>query len=377
MKKLLFYAAIVIVAVAFVGCKDTQTPQTDSTKLWPARSASDEYWGYIDAKGNMVIAPIYQFASHFSCGYAVVLLPNGSTPVFIDTKGKMQQATIDDTDDFYYKYALVELNGLYGFINTSFEFSCLPYYYNLRHMSENGLAAAKLTSTDKWGYINAKGENKISPVFDYADYFENGVAIVKIGEKCGAINTNGDFVLQPTYKNLIAKGDGLIAFIMNSKMGLMNANGDIAAQPIYDDLGDLADDNLIPACRNDKWGYINKNGEEKLAFIYGACSSFYEGYAAVYSNEVERLIDTKGNVIMTLPENETFYTLMRNGLILVRSCLDNGNYVYKYVDIHNNIVYQWTVDTSLWNAPEKKPVSRQDRMRNLVEQTIHFDSRNL
>lgn len=375
MKKSFFYAAMLAVAVAFVGCKDTQTPETDTTKLWPAMSG--ELWGYIDANGKLAISPMYMEVSNFSCGYARVRLSGGDAPIFIDTKGKMQQASFDYADDFYYKYSLIEMNNLCGLMNTSFDYSCQPMFYGLGRMSENGLVSAKLTSKDKWGYVNAKGENKIPAMFDYAGTFEGGVAVVGIGSKCGAINTKGDYVIQPMYDDLEAIGHGMIAFVQNDKIGLMNAGGKVVVQPIYEGLGYLVDNDLIPAYRNDKCGFINKSGDEKIAFVYDACSSFYEGYAVVYQNDVERVIDTKGNIVMTIPEGDEIYSAMHNGLALVRSYQDNGDRVYKYVDKDYKVVYQWIIEANPgWSAPAKK-VSRQERLKNLVEETIHFDSRNL
>lgn len=376
MKKSFFYAAMLAVAVAFVGCKDTQTPMTDTTKLWPAMSG--ELWGYIDANGKLAISPMYEGVCNFSCGYARVWMTNTTTPIFIDTKGKMQQASFDDADDFYYKYSRIEMNELYGLMTTSFDYSCQPMFYGLGRMSENGLVKAKLTSKDKWGYVNAKGENKIPAMYDYVDTFEGGVAVVGIGSKYGAINTKGDYVIQPMYDDLEAIGHGMIAFEQNDRIGLMNAGGEVVVQPIYDELGYLVDNDLIPACRNDKYGFINKSGDEKIAFVYDACSSFYEGYAVVYQNDVERVIDTKGNIVMTIPEGDEIVSVMRNGLALVCSYQDNGVF-YKYVDKDYKMVYQWTIEAQPnpgWPAPAKK-ASRQERLKNLVEETIHFDSRNL
>ena len=375
MKKSFLYVALLAVAVAFVGCKDTQTPETDTTKLWPAMSG--DYWGYINAKGNMVITPMYESVSTFSCGYALVWMEGSNTPVFIDTKGKMQQATFDDAEQFFYNYSLVEMNDLCGLMTTSFDFSCQPMYYDMGEMSENGLVAARFTANDKWGYVNAKGENKITPIYDGCYQFEGGVAVVCIGSKYGAIDTKGNYVIQPTYDYLRPRGHGLIAFTQNDRVGLMNAGGKIVAQPIYYGIGYMYDNGLIPVCiNNDKWGYINKSGDIKIATIYDDLTPFYQGYAVVYQGDVERLIDTKGNIVMTLPKDEYFATVMHNGLILIGSEQNNGDLMYKYVDKDYKVAYQWTVSYSSWDAPAKK-VSRQERIKNLVEQTIHFDSRNL
>ena len=375
MKKSFFYAAMLAVAVAFVGCKDTQTPETDTTKLWPAMSG--ELWGYIDANGKLAISPMYEDVRNFSCGYARVWMTNSTTPIFIDTKGKMQQASFDGASDFYYKYSRIKMNDLCGLMSTSFDFTCQPMFFDLGRMSENGLVSAKLTPKDKWGYVNAKGENMIPAMYDYAGTFEGGVAVVGTGSKYGAINTKGDYVIQPMYDDLEAIGHGMIAFVQNDRIGLMNAGGKVVVQPIYDELGYLVDNDLIPAYRNDKCGFINKSGDEKIAFVYDACSSFYEGYAVVSQNDVERVIDTKGNIVMTIPESDVIVGAMHNGLALVCSYQDNGDVVYKYVNKDYKMVYQWTIEANPgWPVPAKK-VSRQERLKNLVEETIHFDSRNL
>ena len=375
MKKSFFYAAMLAVAVAFVGCNGNQTPDTDTTKLWPAMSG--ENWGFIDAKGKLAISPMYSRVSTFSCGYARVWMANTDAPIFIDTKGKMQQASFDYATDFYYKYSLIEMNDLYGLMTTSFDYSCQPMYNALGYMSENGLVAAQLSDKDKWGYVNAKGENKIPAMYDFADDFHGGVALVGIGNKYGVIDTKGNFVMQPIYDYLYALGQGLIVFEQNKKFGAMNANGKTVVQPIYDGFGHLVDNDLIPAVRNGKCGYVSKSGDEKIAFIYDAVSPFFEGYAVVNQNEVERIIDTKGNIVMTLPKDDEVYSYMHNGLMLVCTESDNGDRTFKYVDKDYKMVYQWTIEASSnWGAPAKK-VSCQERLQNLVEQTIHFDSRKL
>lgn len=375
MKKSFFYAAMLAVAVAFVGCKDTQTPITDTTKLWPAMSGDN--WGYIDAKGNMVISPMYEWVRGFSCGYALVMMEGSDKPIFINTKGNMQQASFDQAESFYYNYALVEMNDLCGLMTTSFDFSCQPMFHDMGVMSENGLVAAQLTEKDKWGYVNAKGENKIAAIYDEAYNFEGGVAVVRIGDKYGAIDTKGKYVIQPTHdgEGLWSIGHGLIAFYQNDRIGLMDANGKVVVQPIYYGFEYLLDNDLILAYgHNEKCGYINKSGDEKIPFLYDWGTPFLQGYAVVSQSDVERLIDTKGKIVMTLPKGEEFCTLMYNGLICVVA-ESNNKLIYKYVDKDYKVVYQWTATYS--DGGPMKKVSRQERIKNLLEQTIHFDSRNL
>ena len=49
---------------------------------------------------------------------------------------------------------------------------------------------------DKWGYVNNKGEEVISPVYDGAlEFSDNGLAAVKSGDKWGYINKKGEFYI--------------------------------------------------------------------------------------------------------------------------------------------------------------------------------------
>ncbi|MGN0235886.1 MAG: WG repeat-containing protein [Paludibacteraceae bacterium] len=354
----------------FVGCKEHQTPETDNTELWPAYDTVAERWGFINAKGDFVIPAIYRDVCNFSCGYARVWFGYDASPMFIDKKGRLQQGTYDTAGDFYYKYARIRLNDNYGLMTTSFDFSCQPIYYYLGKMSEDGLAAACLTPKYKFGYVNAKGDQKIAGVYDYASDFEDGLAIVLLGDKLGAINTDGTFVIQPFYNELIHGGNGLVFFEQNMKVGAMDKSGEVVIQPLYEDLGYCFDNKLVPARMNDKYGYISKSGAIKIAFLYDDASSFSEGYAEVFIDGQCQVIDTKGKVHIVLGENESLCTLFHNGMALVY-----GNNTYKYITTDNRVVYSWKNASFYPNPLGKK--SSQPSMEDILEQTIHFDSRKL
>lgn len=375
MKKSIFFAAMLCIASVFVGCKDNGTPETDSTKLWPA-GTSDGKWGYIDAKGKMAINAMYDDVSSFSCGYALVA--SGTNEYFIDTKGKMQTATFDGADDFYYSYSTIYLNDRMGLMNTKFDFTIQPMYYALGTMSKEGLISAKMSSDAKYGYLNAKGDNKISAMYDYADDFKDGIAIVSNGSKYGAINAKGDYIIQPMYDGLVNMGGGLVAFSQNDKVGAMNAKGDIVIPAMYDNFRYCYDNGLIPVKQGDKWGYMDKKGNIKISCIYDGASSFLEGYAAVSMNEAIQIIDTKGKTVLTLAKNEDIESLFHNGLALV-SVTNEKDYStsYKYIDINGKIVYSWAPksDNDYDYAPARKAAAKESV--DPAEMALHFDSRKL
>lgn len=374
MKKSLIYATMVFAAMAFSGCKEQQTPDTSNTDLWPAYNSANEKWGFINKKGEFAIYSLFDHVGRFSCGYARVWIPGTDAPIFIDQYNRIHQGTYDSAEDFYYKFACVELNGNYGLMNTSFDMSCQPVYYEVRHMSIDGLAAAKLSSKHPYGYINKKGEWKINANFDEASDFDHGVAVVRIGDDYGAINKDGAYVVPLSRNRLYLGGQGLVFFEENGKFGAKDKEGNVVVQALYDSLCLCADNDLIPAFTDGKCGYISTTGATQIAFTYDNGSPFCDGYAAVYSNGITQVIDKKGKTIITLPENERLYANFQNGLALVQARANDGSILYKYIDTDNQVVYSWTMPNP-HNSP--LPTNKKNIFYKLLEHTLHFDSREL
>lgn len=53
-----------------MGCESINNtdPTHDTTKLWPAYDNATDKWGYINAKGKMVIPAQFDESNGFSCG---------------------------------------------------------------------------------------------------------------------------------------------------------------------------------------------------------------------------------------------------------------------------------------------------------------------
>lgn len=378
MKKTFLMAALVLVVAMFTACDpERQTPTHDTTELWPAYDSNAQKWGYINAKGTFAITANYDQVGAFSCGYALV--KSGANEFFIDKNGKMQSApSFDEADDFYYNYARVESADLYGMINTKFAYTIQPTFVDLGTMGDNGLVAAQQTTDALYGYVNAKGENKIAAVYEDADDFHDGIAVVEVGGKKGVINDAGSYVIQPTYDDLENLGDGIVEYELNGKVGALNKRGEILIQPVYEDFGDLVDNDLIPARQNGKWGYINGKGSNKIAHLYEDAESFFEGYAWVRqgANGVYVLINTKGDIQFALGRDEQYLTGFHNGLALV-AAQSTGTTGYqrvcRYINVKGETIYTWTMTPSGgWNAPAQSP----DKP-SLKEQTLHFRSSKL
>lgn len=379
MKKI-YFAAIAAVVVMFAACENTQTPETDTTKLYPAFSTSTDAWGYIDNRGNFVIQPMYDEVLDFSCGYAIVWM--GDDLKFIDKKGNLQTTpSVDGASDFYHGYSTIELDDNQGLMDKNFNMAIQPYFYSLRMMGDNGLVAAKRTDDSKWEYVNAKGDTKIPAMYDYSDDFKDGLAIIQLNNKRGAINKAGDFIIQPIYENgLWNMGKGLIGFYdKNEKAGILDKNGNTIVPTMYYDLDNVSDGLILFEGKN-KYGYLDTKGNVVIPEMYYTARPFYEGLAWVKqsnNSKYYQCIDKNNQIVFRLGEDEYPETGFHNGLALIKT--ENG---YKYIDTKGSLIYAWSYDDDNdydW-APKKakrEQMSFRERMEEFDHMTLHFDSRKL
>lgn len=336
---------------------------------------SGEKWGYIDAKGNFAISAIYDEVNSFSCGLASVYV--GERQQFINKSGKIQSTpSFDYATDFYYNYSRIYLNNQYGFMNNKLETTVQPYFYSATCMGDNGLFAGVMTSSSQVGYYDAKGTEKLPAIYSEAEIFQDGAAVVEVGEKCGVINSKGDYLISPTYDGLINLGHGLIGYIVGYKIGAMDLKGNTVIQPAYDDFNYPVDNQLIPVCMGEKWGYVDFKGNMKISAQYADATSFFEGYAWVALNEDAplSLIDTKGNIVLTLGANDSPCTGFHNGLALIASYSENGS-SYKYIDVKGKVAYTWSIRYDDYAPARTRAALSEDHGRHFNEMTLNFHSR--
>lgn len=358
MKQLRFLLGMLpLLALLLVGCEES-TPETDTTKLWPA--GNGEKYGYINKKGKMVIAANYDWAATFSCGYACV--DAGGQQYFIDKKGKMQNGmSFDEAQEhFYNDYLVFALNGRCGLMNKKFDYQIQPIYSFLGNMRD-GLACASL-SEEKWGYVDKSGKMVIAEMYaDCNDFIDGLGPVMNEGKKWGCVNRKGEYVVSPIYDYISPFSSSMAMFEKNGKWGFLNASGKEVIPAMYDDADSFFENNLAPVCRNDKWGYVNKKGDVVIPLSYDYAEAFSEGYAVVTSNGNDIVIDTKGNVVFTLPKDFVSWSFFHNGLLLICKIEEEfgiGKTEYRYVDTKGNMVYAWTENYDYYSYSQKSLLTK-------------------
>jgi len=159
------------------------------------KAEEKELKGFIDQEGNEVIKPSSKLSLVHSFSEGLAAYSDGSDWGwgYIDKTGKKVIRTKNDWEnvgDFNNGTATVEIDGLWGLINTKGELILNPKYEDPLFFS-NGRAIVE--KDDKFGFINLKGEWIIEPKYeDYVLGFLGRKAIVENDNYYVFINRKGD-----------------------------------------------------------------------------------------------------------------------------------------------------------------------------------------
>ncbi|MBR6749148.1 MAG: WG repeat-containing protein [Bacteroidaceae bacterium] len=190
------------------------------------------------------------------------------------------------------------------------QFTNISLYYS-------DLAAAQ-TPEGLWGFVNRKGEVCLPAVYDKTTVFSEGLAwVMKRGNMPSAINDRGDVKISlRDICNVRVYHEGHAAYCMTKKgvhlWGFLDKNGNEKIKAQYRDVRDFrlglsaVQDNATGL-----WGYINLKGEVVIPYRYQEAYPFHDnGMALVKDEKQYRLINRKGDEMQQLafdkamPDNE-------------------------------------------------------------------------
>ncbi len=171
--------------------------------------------------------------------------------------------------------------------------------------------------SEKWGYINLKGNWVVPPKYSRAGSFQPGaylyfppvwndrlavVGLEKWPGKCGYIDWSGKVAIPLEYYDCGNFSEGLAAVrFSNSAVaaqhGVINEQGETVIAPRFFGIGEFSG-GLAPAqlSENSKWGYINTKGDWVIPPRFETCGSFSEGLAPV--GHPCGYIDMRGNMVI-------------------------------------------------------------------------------
>lgn len=165
----------------------------------------DWKWGYVNAEGEMVIPPQFDFALEFNDeGFAVAgMRLDVDETYLINTKGKILLTT-----DTWYKAGKVgdkgfirfEKDNKWGLADYSGNILTEPQYENM-FVFDNGLL--KVVKDGKYGFLDENGKEFSDFQFDRIDHFlDSGLAVAFKDGKAGLLNNKAEWVIEPQYANM-------------------------------------------------------------------------------------------------------------------------------------------------------------------------------
>lgn len=162
--------------------------------------------------------------------------------------------------------------------------------------SGDELLAVRDPNSQKYGYAEKNGKIKIPYMYNIANDFSCGAALVGRSGKLYYIDAynrvmfNSDTGEYRFYYNF---SEDLCVASKNGKFGYLNKDGSVAIDFIYDDAYSFCE-GLACVSRDGRAGYIDREGKTAVDFIYDDGESFKEGLARVNKNGRYGFIDKSG-----------------------------------------------------------------------------------
>lgn len=158
-------------------------------------------------------------------------------------------------------YYELKRNGKYGIIDSQLNNVTSFKYDYIWHFEKNNLC--KVEIDNKFGYINAKGEEQVAVKYDDIESFENGLAVAKLGRFYGIINEQDEVVVpfNLDYPDMRGLRNGYATMKgYNNKWGTIDAQGKVVIPCEYD--------SLIVFNENG-FDRVRKDGEEFIIDVFG------------------------------------------------------------------------------------------------------------
>ena len=150
---------------------------------------------------------------------------------FVDMKGQLIIANrYDDIQLFSEGLAPYKLNDRWGFLNSSEQLVIQPVFDEVLPF-RNGITAVR--DGDLWTLINQAGVKIESFKYTYIERLASGKYLMKSADGTGLNDENGQQILLPVYEKLVDIGSGRAIIRKNGKWGVINYDGTYVIPTLY------------------------------------------------------------------------------------------------------------------------------------------------
>ena len=307
-----------------------------------AAANENRKYGYVDINGKVIIPFIYDNATDFKEGVAVVTKGEVFTKEYlIDIKGNILNK--NEYEKIYFfnddeKIFCVKNKGYYGVIDENGK-EILPVIYDDISIRKNIIMAKK---DKKMIYFsNNKGSIKELKLDKIVEIFYLGEGIYEIKSKNGErgiIDEKNNFLTEIKYHGIsnFYKGKA-IAEYKNKYIVIDNMGKELyEIKDIGIDLNDVG--KYIISGKNKK-GFIDWKGNTVVEKKYDLVEIFVDGYSKVCKNNRFGIINETRKEILKIKYNE-IWNFGKKGFYYCNYDLEKNEFVFGLIDIKLNKVFE-------------------------------------
>jgi hypothetical protein len=274
-------------------------------------------YGLIDRSGTYKVKPKYQTILPFSEQRAIVI--DGQGFKVIDERGKevtrKAYSYIAPYEEGKALFSGADAQGkyLYGFLDRQGN-EAIPLQYELAYDFNDGKALVKIGES-KYSLIDQNGRQLYMYPYEFVGNLGEGLlAFQKSGnEKYGFIHEDGEMVIRPQFSRAQPFSNGRAVVNMSddytNRYGLINKEGSFVIPPQYHDIILLGQNRAaVGKAMDEKRPFIGSvyaiadtKGNFLTDFVYKGVSPYQNGYASAYDDEHTFFVDGDGNIVQSLP----------------------------------------------------------------------------
>ncbi len=419
--------AIIVIAMVVMIIKNVFAQREKLNKEYEYFTAfSADKWGVINQDGETVINPSYQemivipdkTKDVFICTYDIneedgtyktKALNKKNEEIFTQYDQIQVLENIDDNDNIWYEKNVLKVmqNGKYGLIDLNGKKLLDCEYDEISAM--NGIENSLLIKKDGYvGLVNNSGtiliDVKYSNIKNLGTTYKEGYITTDENGKCGIVSTTKIQILENKYNEIkqvylgdkyyvVEDGEGKIInqagetlidkgfddiksstkrgiiFTQKDLYGEMTTSGDILIEAKYQDLKE-AKEGIYIAKKDEKYGIIDENEEEKIPFEY----------TGIIYNEKANLFLAEDENYKTTIINEK-YEKKLNGVLVELNVNDkylrmrvDSDYKYYNLNLEEITSQEALPNNTLFLKKENGKYGYVDKKGNVVVDYIYDDA---
>jgi hypothetical protein len=283
-----------------------------------ARVELDHKTGFINSKGEFYIKPIYDsvYTGDFKDGTCVVRIERDEqfdvSIIDLDKKCVLSKKNVNRVFEINNYVVIMEFTETFEEFISTYDrqgnlINSFKVYF-LKGFFVDEVSGFQLKEDGDWGLIDIEGNIITEPIYSYVfPYFRNGLSIVGKDEAYYCINEANEMIFKLNseldYYSIFGFDENILTVHdkTTDQYGYisMEEEGKVIVPSIYD-YGYNFRGGLAAVKKDEKWGYVNKEGEVVIDFIFDSAHLFdpSTGYAMAEIDDEMVYIDYEGNIIV-------------------------------------------------------------------------------